>query len=330
MEPISWLLAALLLFSGGANVKQKMDLVKTGKEIDTHIHEETKNANEIKEMNDLIGKLRAKFTDALAKYQESIKRLDKNEDKLRDDIKRDMSIAYEQAVDIQKSNDTPYTTMHVETLREYIKTWGYDASARVFKWNLDIIRKQQAQVRQLQAERKALKQERDALSDKVNGLNVNLAEKHGKLTILTDHNMTLSQTGEQLNNKLQEKIESVAGWVSEYRNIKFALWAAAIAAAIFFAANIKQWFKNKFLSSFGQKTQHELIKRNQLIKKFKKIDEHGNDTMHMLLETEDIDLDEDGNGGAEAAKKKKLDMLAAKERELKIKELESKLSQTNN
>ena len=54
MEPISWLLGALLVFSGGGNVKQKLALNEAGDAISAYVAKEGKNAQELTVMGNTL------------------------------------------------------------------------------------------------------------------------------------------------------------------------------------------------------------------------------------------------------------------------------------
>jgi len=82
-----------------------------------------------------------------------------------------------------------------------------------------------------------------------------------------------------------------------------AIWIAAGFCLLFFGSNIFQWIRGFSIKKVRDAAQSELLKRNQLIKKFKKYNEDGNETMNHLLDIEEIDLEADGNGRVDKIKK---------------------------
>lgn len=305
MEPLEWILIVALLLSGGGNIKQKMALSKQGKKIEKHALVEIENAKKIEENQNKIKMLITNVNDkdkALLVVQTAA---DEKQKELEKQIATDVSVAFEQAKDIYNEHDSPFTREHVETLTEYVKTWGYSSMAQVIKWNMEVIRKQQSTIRQVKAERLKLLTERDTFRSEKHDLQIDLSKTMGRQDILIKENSKLGADGKVLAKQLNEKIASVAGlsgMVAEY------LWAIKIGAVILlfvFGGNIWQAIKGYLFKKkqgiemvVKERAQQELIKRNQLIKKFMKYDADGNGTMLNLLEAEEIDLHEDGNGGA--------------------------------
>jgi hypothetical protein len=305
MTPLEWILTIALILSGGGNVKQKMDLKKKGKEIEQHVVKEQKNAEELQKNYKLIEELYKQIEAKTKEIKNVQDAADEKTGRLEKQFSTDISVAFEQAKDIQNEHDSPYTRKHLETLKEYVKTHGYDGLAQVIKWNLEVIKQQQLKIREVKKERDDLLYERNSLRLERDDLNIKYANKSGQHHALLVENGKLSNDGRRLSAELQEKIAKVTGLsgiIAEYT------WMIKLGAIIFifiFGGNIWQWFLGKKHKLFGKKVQEELVKRNNTFKKFIKRDDEGNATMMKILEEEEIDLEEDGNGGTKKAAQKK-------------------------
>ena len=257
-------------YSGFKNIKKEQKLTEQGdlivdqsKEIHLLSIKIDETSNELKKTND---------------HKETLQK------KLETDVKRDFSIVFEQAKDIQGESETPYTDMHLDTLKEMIRTYGYDAMAQIFKWNMDTIRQQQIQTRELIKEKEELKIKYHDL-EKQHMLYVSDSVVKTK-----EHEKEAITLKNKIDNFLKDGgfLDNVIFWGS----IGIGIYIFISLGGVGFMIRTKNKIKSQAEEAIevGESYRRKLNANNKLIRTFADINEDGNDTMSCLLKSQEIDI----------------------------------------
>jgi hypothetical protein len=251
----------VLLAAGGAvglkSHKQKKELRQVSQ----------LNEDQAKKIDGLVGELE-KSNKVKDKITQDLLDTEKH---LKEKAKTGFSILLEQAFDILRENKTPFTEKHVETAKGFVHkdVWGYDASAQLFKWNMETIKKQQAETKDLMAKNKELQ-------EKYNDAQVKFAKDLGIAKNETiEHKLTAST--------LNEKVKNFTG----ENNILF--WAA-VGLGVYFFCSLGGF---SVLGHFKRKAQAQLKETKTAIKTFTDVNPDGNETMKSILKATKIDIDND-------------------------------------
>lgn len=257
-------------YSGFKNIKKEQKLTEQGdliveqsKEIHLLSIKIDETSNELKKTHD---------------HKEALQK------KLETDVKRDFSIVFEQAKDIQGESETPYTDMHLDTLKEMIRTYGYDAMSQIFKWNMDTIRQQQIQTRELIKEKEELK------------IKYHDLEKQHMLYVSDSVVKTKEHEKESitLKNKLDNFLKD-GGFFKDvifWGSIGVGIYIFISLGGVGFMIRTKNKIKSQAEEAIevGESYRRKLNANNKLIRTFTNINEDGNDTMACLLKSQEIDI----------------------------------------
>jgi hypothetical protein len=268
-------IALIVVLIGGAglgvsNFKQKRALKKSA----------AQNAEQAVQIDKLV----VTVDEVNKKKDEVAGKLHAVEEEIKAKASTGFSILYEQAVDIEKDHPSTYTEVHTKTAKELVKVWGYDAMARIIKWQQDQIAAQIQETKRLMNEKDKLKTE--YLEYKVKTTNV-INETKGKAEEHRQHAETLKG---QVSNYLSEN-----GWLN-----KVLFWAMIGGGGYLFVTfgGIPLFFsmKNKAVRQVQEQLQKEKEKKKDAmksIKAFKAANQDGNDTMDRILTSMKVDAEKD-------------------------------------
>jgi hypothetical protein len=243
--------------SGVGNWKQKRALNQTAQE-------NQEQANQISELN-------GKLVEANKTKDKITKDLLDTETALKGQARTGFSVLMEQALDIYKENATAFTEKHVETAKGYVHpdVWGYDASAQLFKWNMETIKKQQQETKRLQVDNDKLRSE---LEKAQTNYSKREKELEGKVH---EHQLTATS--------LTEQVKSFTG----ENNLLF--WVG-IGLGVYFFISLGGF---SLLGKWKRDAQVQLKETKRAIKTFTDVNNDGNDTMERIIKANKIDLDKD-------------------------------------
>lgn len=268
------ILLVLLLLGGGAsgvsNYKQK-------RKLNAMTEQNTEQAVVINNLVKDVDKINNEKDKTVEKLQEV-------EKQLKSKASTGFSILYEQAVDINKEASSTYTKAHEQTAKKYVEVWGYDAMARLIKWQQDQIEKQLKETKTLMLEKQKLNTEYleyKVKTQELIGQTSVEAEKHKNAAV-------------NLQDKVKEHL-SKNSWLS---NI---LWYLAFGTGAYLFITVGGLplllsFKNKAVNKIKEELHVEKKKKSKAlkgIKSFRAADEHGNETMERIIQALGIDVDGD-------------------------------------
>jgi hypothetical protein len=231
-----------------------------------------------------IDKLATKVQVVNEQKDKAVAQLQDVEEQLKAKASTGFSILYEQSEDIAKEHPSTYTEVHRKTAKDYVKVWGYDAMARIIKWQQDQIEKQLSDTKKLMAEKEILKTqylEYKIETEKVIGETKSEAENHRR-------------TAEDLKSKVSNFLEE-NGLLN-----KLLFWGAIGGGAYLFITfgGIPLFFsaKRKAIAQVQEQLQKEKLKKKdamKTIKAFKAANDDGNETMDKITKSLGLDLDKD-------------------------------------
>jgi hypothetical protein len=255
---------------GVENYKDKKELKKTAQqnvEQAVHIEELTHKVEEVNQQKDLV-----------------VVELQKVEEEIKDKAATGFSILYEQAEDIDEEHSSTYTKVHKQTAKDLVKVWGYDAMAKLIKWQQDQIKAQISETKKLMEEKEKLKVEYleyKVKTEQVIGQTKTEAEEHRR-------------TAESLKGEISNFMDK-NGWLQGI--IKWLIIGTGVYVFITFGG-IPLFFrlKNKAISQVQEQLIKEKTKKKDAmksIKAFKAANDDGNDTMDRILASMQVDADKD-------------------------------------
>jgi cell division protein FtsB len=113
------------------------------------------NTEQAEELSDLTEKV-----ELLNNQKDNIvEKKDRVNAELKKEAGKGFSVLYEQSLDVHAENPTNMTQEHIDTAQAYVKVWGYDAMAKVIKWQQAQITATLQRTEQLMKEKEKLQQE---------------------------------------------------------------------------------------------------------------------------------------------------------------------------
>jgi cellobiose-specific phosphotransferase system component IIA len=250
-----------------------------------------KNKNELKqaagknaEQAVVIDKLVTKIEEVNKQKDMVVVELQQVEEEIKEKVKTQFSVLYEQAVDIDDEQSSTFTRAHKETAKGYVKLWGYDAMAKIIKWQQEQIDAQMNETRRLLEEKHKLKAEYleyKASTEKVIGETKLKAETH-------------RMDAESLKAKVSDYL-SQNSWLNQL--VSWLLIGTGIYLFVTFGG-IPLFFamKNKAIKQVQEELLKEKNKKKdamKTIRAFKAANDDGNDTMNRILSSMKIDAEKD-------------------------------------
>lgn len=276
-------LVLAILYGAGAGLKNYSDK-RTVRNLTT---ENVKQAEQIRDLT-------VKVEELNNKKDELVEEKTKVETQLRTKASEGFSILYEQASDINKQNSTAFTDAHLETAKDYVQVWGYQAMAQLIKWQQDAIRNNLE-------ETKALMRKNQELEKEYQDYKFRTSEEIIKTK-------TEAKKHEELAKTLQNKVSDFLNENNWLNKLIFWIVIGGIGYLVFSLGGFGLLFKSRTTAlSAAQYYRRRKNAVAQAIKTFTEVNDDGNDTMFRIIKSSDntmVEEDDENENPVEAYKKK--------------------------